>query len=415
MMVNLWTWMKEPIYCGVDIGNHTIKCGLYKAPKGRPLSVFVQKQVKTQGLLDSQVVNLAELSTAIGRVILETTQEARVNVHRVHCALSAGCILLRRSKAAIPLIDVGHRMVVMRDKKNLDAQAGVLAAKMDEDILHFLPQAYFLDDKEVSLSPSGLTGKKLGVQALVLMVPSPVAYDLTKAVNEAGYDVASLAFSSYAVSCGFVNDTLRQQGVLVLDIGAQATSMLFFQGGQLRRVEKISIGGRNITEAIQQKLKVTFELAEEIKKTALNVAEDEQEDESLLVKDASGYHPVQKKIILEAAEPVVRNLAKALNTRLRHAQMREELIHGMVLMGGGSLLSGLAERLGEATRMSSRLVRQEHEKKNESLGEMPFMATQGLIEYHLRHVKKRQNESLSDVNRWFAMVQKTKELYQEYF
>ena len=102
----------------------------------------------------------------------------------------------RYSAAVIPLMDRGSKIITHRDVKKVATQARLLGVKMDEIVLHDFPQYYKVDDTNNALNPVGLYGRKLEIKTLLIIVKNNFIKNITKAVNQAGYDVADLFFSS---------------------------------------------------------------------------------------------------------------------------------------------------------------------------------------------------------------------------
>ena len=163
---------------------------------------------------------------------------------------------LRYAEAAPPFLwsTAPTRSSPSEISKRSMTRRGFLSLKMDEEILHDLPQQYMVDEVNKALNPGGLYGRKLGVQSLMIFTNANRIRNIVRAVHQAGYEVPNVFFTSYAACEVALDGTERAQGRILIDIGAKATSVLLFQDNILRRLKKIEIGGDAFTRRIAEQL-----------------------------------------------------------------------------------------------------------------------------------------------------------------
>src|SRR5205085_9966372 len=85
-----------------------------------------------------------------------------------------------------------------QDIKKVHYQARLLGVNMEEVVIHDFPQYYKVDDANMALNPVGLYARKLEVQSLLLVAKNTLIKNITKAINQAGFDVMELVLSSIA-------------------------------------------------------------------------------------------------------------------------------------------------------------------------------------------------------------------------
>lgn len=413
--------IREKYYCGLDLGAQKIKAGILKVKDATQMELLGIYEQKTAGFRDGAVSDLGELSDCIHATVHTLLQKTGLKLKEVQLGVGSDLIEVREGGTTIPLVDRTNKIITRRDIKKVNDQARLLSLKMDEEILHDLPQQYLVDEVNRALNPGGLYGRKLGVQSLMIFINTNRIRNIVRAVHQAGYEVPNVFFTSYAAGEVALDDASprepvggRGQGRILIDIGAGATSVLLFQGNILRRLKKIGIGGDAFTRCIAERLNLPLDLAEEIKRSyAATLEAYHPSDEEILVKRDSAYKPVKGKDICAAIEPRVQELLENIQNVLREFGVLDDLETDIVMTGGGSLLTGLIERISQATRHPARLAGM-NVASARSPGNAALFA--GVVGLAKSGFKQSLRYSLSPDGHWRAnLVNRFKELYHEYF
>jgi len=405
----------EKYFCGLDIGTQTIKAALIAPKENRQFELLGVREVKTAGYENGSVVDLGELSVSINAAMSGLMKNTHVKIKSVQFGISGELVRERRSAAVMPLLDRGNKVISHRDILKIQKQARLLGVKMDEVILHDFPQGYKVDDVNRASNPVGLYGRKLEVETLVVAVHNTVLKNLTKAVNQAGFDVENLFFTTYAATQTALDDFQRKQGCILVDIGSSLTDVVIFKGGQLRFLGSIPLGSNDVTRAIVERLNIGYDLAEDIKKSYAVVRHGHAStDEEILIKREDGYEPVKKHVISDAIEQVIADLLNMVASSVKQTEFFDQLKTGIVMAGGGALLSGLAERFEEDLGLPAKMA-----KINFSSRRMQN-ATKFLSAVGLAHAGFDKSFSLllkrNHYSHWLkGCLERTKELYEEYF
>ena len=332
--------IREKHYCGLDLGAQKIKAGILKVKDATQMELIGIYEQKTAGFRDGAVSDLGELSDCIHATVHTLLQKTNLKLKEVQLGVGSELIEIREGGTTIPLVDRTNKIITQRDMKKVNDQARLLSLKMDEEILHDLPQQYLVDEVNKALNPGGLYGRKLGVQSLMIFANTNRIRNIVRAVHQAGYEVPNIFFASYAAGEVALDDAERAQGRVLIDIGARATSVLLFQNNILRRLKKIEIGGDTFTRGIAEQLNLPLDLAEEIKRSyAATLEAYHSSDEEILVKRDSAYKPVKGRDICAAIEPLIRELLENIRNVLREFGVLDDLETGIVMTGGGSLLT----------------------------------------------------------------------------
>jgi len=408
---------KEKIYCGLDIGAQRIKASFLRFASGRSPEIIGVSQVSTKGLQKASVSDLRELSDSISRVLSGLADKAKVKVKEVHLGLGGHFIHGRKTHAVIPLADRGSKVITSFDVKKINHQACLLGINLDEKLIHEFPIQYVVDGFNMAANPVGLYGRKLEANILMAVAQSNLVNNVYKAVQQAGFEVSSTAFSSLCAAEACLLEENQKKGCIFIDIGAQSTDVLMFKDGLLKNFAILNLGGDQLTEEISRGLSLPFDLAEDIKRSYAMVFPDEGAPAikgEILVKRESGYVTIDRLSICNIATPWAKGLVDKVHQLARQSDLEYHLLSQVTVAGGGALLSGLIEQIEKKLSVSTQLAKLHLESKHLN-NPAVYAASIGLA----NRVSKESLSVLFSPHQEGSVFHKVtirlKELYQEYF
>ena len=310
---------KEKIYCGFDLGSQRVKTALVKARSSRDFEILGVYEAPATGFSRGSVRDLGEFTECISRTLQKLIKQTGGRFQDVQLGIKGDLVETRHSRSVIPLVDKGSKVIGHNDVAKISRQARLLGIQMDEEMLHEFPQSYRIDESNEALNPIGLHGRKLEIDLLMVVSAMNRLNNISKAFNQAGFEVSHTALSSFVASTATLDEDLKDEGCALIDVGAHKTDVLIFKDGSLRDVLSLAWGGDRITQSISRELSLPFDLSEEIKKSYAEAATDEADlEEEILVKKEAGYLPIPKAAIARAVTPEV----KEFIGRLRESVQR---------------------------------------------------------------------------------------------
>lgn len=286
-----------------------------------------------------------------------------------------------------------------RDIDAVVAAAPRAAPSPDRITLHIEPLRYFVDDGAAVADPVGLAGAKLTVEACVVSAPQAAVRALTACVNAAGADIDEVIAAPFAAALAVLTEDERDEGALVLDLGAGAIGLSVYAPEGLMHAETISCGGVRMTRDLAAKLQTTFAAAERVKLHFGAVGAGFDRREAVQAPRLGGDGR------LEAATTLRGVIADTLRPRLHEMLLlaRQQVSRAgltgasgprrAILVGGGAQLPGIrelaAETLGMPVRVGASLDLCGFDHGEASPA---FAAAAGLLRYRF------DNPILDDVN-----------------
>ncbi len=400
-------------FCGLDIGTQTLKAAMIRVQDEQNLDLLGVVEQPVMGLKEASISDITELADGIRRVVEELIRKTGIKAHALEIGIGADLLASRRSGAIIPLVDSGTKVISKFDVRKVDGQAKLLGVGLDEELIHAFPQFYKVDDVNTALNPVGLMARKLEANLLLLTANALRVRNFTKAVHQAGFEVSRVSCSAYAACEVVMDKALKEQGAALIDIGYSTTTVLFFKNGIVGDVQLIPWGGQYVSQSIAERLSLTIDMAEEIKKSHAMASQPKVPDigGEMLVKRDKGYMPISRQSVCDVVNWEIENLLTHLETVVKGSSFYHQLNAGIVMVGGGALLPGLMERIEERTNLTVRMGGATRGLNQAGI----YAAAIGLAQMHYLTNAREAIDFKTPKNLKDKIVSGFQELCQEYF
>ncbi len=182
-----------------------------------------------------------------------------------------------------------------------------------------------------------MSALRLEVETHIVTASATAVQNLSKCVAAAGVKIDELVVNSLASADAVLNETEKELGVAVADIGAGTIDLALFQEGSPFHTRVLPVGGNNVTNDVAIGLKTSLAVAEELKirhgsADLKAVSEDEEISVSVLGEEAG--RTVSRLEVCQIIEARMRETFELLRNEIRAAGVRQ-LPAGIILTGGG--------------------------------------------------------------------------------
>lgn len=405
------------LLCGIDIGSDQVRTVLARAPdapagtgEGMELEVLAVGQAESRNSVQhGEVVRLGGVTEAVRHAVEEVEQTAGVEVGSAFVSVGSRTRRSINSSGAISILTPEHRIaesdVYRAVMAAVPRDGGTAWLRPPYELLHALPQEFWVDDLDSTDNPTGWTGEKIESHVHLVSCPRATLHRIEEAVNGAGIRIERLVAAPLATGYGVLTGEERQEGVVLLDIGAMTTEIAVFRHGALRHSDLMPSGGRAYTRDIALGLKTSHAHAEQAKRRyGVALVEKVAEDETFEIHVSGGGYPKQWRrrlladVLQQRAESDLTKIRDQLGTVLR------EVPRTMVLTGGGANLDGLSDvaRLVFGAYVEGRGP-QELTGRRDLATRPDFACAMGLCRYGVLHRRRRpatrSRSALSEMGR----------------
>lgn len=335
---------------GIDVGTENVRAVVATVARDGTLSVVGYNEGENGGMRKGVVANLTGPAQAIDKMLSEVERMSGYEVNSAYVSINGAHVMSVRAEGMIATGPEDHE-ITDDDMRRVEEAAVIGRVPANRDIIDVLPLSYTLDGQEGIKDPMGMTGARLEMRASVISALMPNSMNLRRATEGARVKAEKLVPSVVAAGRAVLDERQLENGVAVVDMGAATTGVAVFEEGDLQYVGVVPMGSSNITNDLAIMLKIDREVAEEIKRRFVN----EETEEVLKIKRG------KTEVVFETAEvnQIIRDrldeIFRAVRGELKTAKYDRRLPEGVVLVGGGSKLNGVAEYAREALEASIKM------------------------------------------------------------
>lgn len=300
---------------------------------------------ESKGWRKGQIVNLDLAVSSIRRAVEEAETIVGVPVESAVIGVAGSHVRGVNSRGGIT-VGAKPRDIQREDvRRAVEAARGVTLPE-DREILHVLPQEFFLDAQDNIRDAIGMVGQRLEANVHIVTASGTATQNIVTAVNRAGVRVDDTVLEPFASAEACLTQDERELGACLLDIGGGTTELIAYAGGVVRQTAAIPVGGDHFTNDLAVGLRTPIPEAEKIKREhACALRELGTPDIAIEIASVGDRPPrtVFARMLSEIVEPRAQELLMLIRDELRRGGLESQIPAGIVFTGGGAQLRGLPE------------------------------------------------------------------------
>lgn len=342
--------MNEDRYvAAIEISSSKIIAAVGKMHANGQLDIIATEQEKgVESVRYGVVQNLEDTSMRINRVIERLERKPTVSPREItglYVGLSGLSLRSITTEVEISLPDDTE----INDDilKRLREQALATAIDSSLEVVDAIPRTYLVGKLE-TLSPKGSVGNKIHATYDLIVCRPELRRNLQRAISDkAGIHINGFVVTALSTAEVILSSEEKRLGCILVDMGAETTTVSIYKGGALKYFATLPLGGRNITRDITS-LNVLEERAEDIKITSGNAMP--RETSSSLNMNGIKMSEVSN-LIVARSEEIVANIVE----QIKYAGLKDnDMPGGLICIGGGMNLNGMIDLLGQQTDLPVR-------------------------------------------------------------
>ncbi|MEK7511740.1 MAG: cell division protein FtsA [Patescibacteria group bacterium] len=346
--------MSENIIAGLDIGSANVRIVVGQVVKigdNEQLNIIGVVEVPSLGLNKGAVVSIEDVVSSISACLEKAERMIGLPIENIWIGLSGTHISSQESNGVIA-ISRANGEIQENDVERVIEAARAVAAPVNFEVLHVIPKTFSIDNQTGVKDPIGMSGIRLEVTTQVIRGLSSQVKNLTKCIYRTGLDINDLVLSILAASEAVLTTRQKELGVALVDIGAATTKVIVFEEGDVIHVSILAIGADHVTRDLALGLQTSLDVAERIKlEIGSSLPQNFEKTEEINLRDFGGEsQSFSKKYIAEIIEARMEEIFEKIDQELQKINRSGLLPAGLILVGGGSKLSGLVE-LGKKKTM----------------------------------------------------------------
>lgn len=349
---------EQTVLVAIDVGTTKVCVLIGEVSRSGGLDVIGIGQAPSDGLRKGVVIDIDRTVQSVTSAVEAAERLSGFKVRSAFVGISGNHISSQNSRGMVAVS--GHNRDVAREDtvRAIDA-ARAVAIPNTREILHVIPRGYVVDGQEGVRDPIGMSAVRLEVETHIVTASQSGVQNLTKCVQRAGVEIDELVLAPLATAEAVLANEDRELGVALLDIGGDTTDLAIFHDGSIAHAATIPMGGKSITSDLGIVLRVTPEVAENLKLkygSALPVEVDPDEVVQITSIGEEVAHGVTRRTVAQIIEARLNELFEAVQQEIAAAGQLNRLQAGLVLTGGGSMLNGINRAARDQLGMSARVV-----------------------------------------------------------
>lgn len=386
----------EKIIVGLDIGTTKICAIVGRKNEFGKLEVLGMGKAESEGVIKGIVTNIDKTVVAIEKAIKEASDMSGIDIRVVNVGIAGQHIKSSIHHGSITRLSTNDEISI-EDINRLTDDMHRIVIPPGSEIIHVMPQDYTVDYEEGIKDPVGMSGIKLEADFHIITAQTSAINNINKCVRRGGLEIEDLILEPLASSLAVLSEEEKEAGVCLIDIGGGTTDIAIFYDSIIRHTAVIPFGGNIVTTDIQQGLQVMNKQAEQLK-TRFGKAISEEASPNEIVSIPGIRNRTAKEISVKNLSNIIQarmeEIIEMAHTEIINSGFENRLAGGIVITGGGALLSNLKQLVEYMTGMDARIgYPNEHlgKSKLDSIKSPMYATAVGLVLSGFRSLDERKD------------------------
>lgn len=376
---------EQPIIVGLDIGTTKVVAIAGQKNEFGKLEILSVGRTESQGVRHGVVMNIDQCIRSI-QVAIEKclSNNPDLEIKEVYVGIAGQHIKSLQTRGDRMRPDTDSEITRQEIEALINDQKKTFIPAGDE-IIDIVPQEYFVDDMQTTLSPIGMNGVKIGANFHIVTGDRNAIRNIKRCVERSELKTKDLVLQPLASAAAVMSPEDLEAGVAIVDIGGGTTDMAVFYDGILKHTAVIPYAGVNITNDIHYGLGVLRAQAEQLKVQFGTAHADHASPNSYITIPGLKGLPPKEISVKNLAHIIQARTQEILDYVLYHLKqigLEKRLYGGIILTGGGASLKHITQLTEYVTGLSARIgLPNEHLAggHNEDMNDPMYSTCIGLI------------------------------------
>lgn len=344
----------------LDLGSSKVAAVAAYIENNGGARVVAQHISYSEGINSGMIVDLKQAENSIINAIYALEKACDKNIKNISVSLSGSGT---KSYYIYYTIKIQNKVPITRkDVQKLVKRALQEFSEENQDIVHYFPIEFTLDDNHSLQDPIGMVGRELGVRLHIVTVYSNILLNISNCLSKCQIDISGVYLGIYADGMSCLTEDEQNLGSVIIDIGSKITSFGVFIGKKLLYSGYIPVGGAHVTSDIAKAFYINLAAAEKIKLLYGNVISAWSKRDSIINLedfDPDSADGLDDTIITmhdlsEVITPRIEEILDLVKKEYDKIDVDHLISRRVVLTGGSAMVHGIKEL---ASKIFSRQVR----------------------------------------------------------
>lgn len=241
---------KPTIITGLDISSSKVSAVAVEVSAAGYSAILGCESQASRGINRGAITDIAEGSNSVARVLTKLGEKIGRKPENIYVNISGESIKGEHSKGMIPLSSRGREITYSDIARCINA-AGTIRLTFDREIIHRIVLSFSIDDQPSIKNALGLYASRLYCEMYMITANLNHIQNIHKCVNDAGYEIEEVVYSGIADGASLLEDSWKEEGVALINIGASLTELSIFSQGALTFINVICSGITDVRDALK--------------------------------------------------------------------------------------------------------------------------------------------------------------------
>ena len=305
----------------------------------------VVKESSSSFIKKGVVYNIDKTAQCLTSIIKKLENQLKTEITQVYVGVGGQSI---RSVRNIITKDLPSETIVTQEMviELMDANRNM--TYQDQEILDAAVQEYKVGS-QLQLDPVGIQATRLEGNFLNILERKAFYRNLNKCFETAGIRVAEMYLAPLALADSVLTEAEKRSGCVLVDLGADTTTVSVYSKNILRHLAVIPLGGNNITKDIAT-LQMEESDAERMKLKYASAFTDNNEIDNDLKYSIDTERQIESRRFIEIVEGRLEEIIENVWFQVP-SEFYDKLLGGIILTGGGSNMKNIERAFANHTHV----------------------------------------------------------------
>ena len=305
----------------------------------------VVKENSSSFIRKGVVYNIDKTAQCLTSIIKKLENQLKTEITQVYVGVGGQSI---RGVRNIISKDLPSETIVTQDMviELMDANRNM--TYQDQEILDAAVQEYKVGS-QLQLDPVGIQATHLEGNFLNILERKAFYKNLNKCFETAGIRVAEMYLAPLALADSVLTEAEKRSGCVLVDLGADTTTVSVYSKNILRHLAVIPLGGNNITKDIAT-LQMEEADAERMKLKYASAFTDNNDIDNDLKYSIDIERQIESRKFIEIVEGRLEEIVENVWFQVP-SEFYDKLLGGIILTGGGSNMKNIERAFANHTHV----------------------------------------------------------------
>lgn len=305
----------------------------------------VVKEDSTSCIRKGVVYNIDKTVQTLTSIVTKLERTLKTKIAQVYVGVGGQSI---RSVKNTHVKDLPSDTIVTQDIINelMDANRSMQYPELE--ILDAATQEYKVDN-QYQLDPVGIQCSRIEGNFINILWRKTFYRNINKCFDNAGIAIAEMYLSPLALADCVLTDAEKRGGCVLVDLGADTTTVAVFHKKTLRNLTVIPLGGNNITKDIAS-LQMEEKDAELLKLKYASAYTDTNDIDPTRTYAIDNERSVDERKFIDIVEARVQEIVENVWCQVP-GEYTDKLLGGIILTGGGANMKNIERAFRNHTHM----------------------------------------------------------------